>query len=206
MSPLSLVIVVLTLSSALALDDQQPPPKAPTLIELAREHGGIEIASLACGYVGQPPTFEGVVRDAEIVIYGTVVGADAHLSADGREVWTDYRVQPIQVVHERTPSLLSTSLEPPTFTARGGTLIFEGLTITEQFRQNGLEVALNVGDEVVVLGATRQQRLTLDPSGVFMVRDGEVRSNGELPGFSPDSQAVPLVTFLSRICDLSAHH
>jgi hypothetical protein len=199
MSPVSLVIVVLTLSSALALHDQQPPPKAPTLIELAREYGGIEIASLACGYVGQPPTFERVVRDAEVVVHGTVVAADVRLSADAHEVWTDYRVQPIQVVHERTPSLVSTSSEPPKFTARGGTLIFEGLTITERFRQDGLEVALNVGDEVVVLGATRQQRLSLDPNGVFMVRDGEVRSNGELPGFSLDSQAVPLVTFLSRI-------
>jgi hypothetical protein len=192
MSPFSLVI---GLVAVLAID-QQPTSRRPTLIEWARQHPGMEWVRFACGYVGEPPTFESVVGGANVIVHGTVVAADGRLTADAQEVWTDYHVQPIELIREGTPPLRSS---PIVFTGLGGTVIVEGLTITVVVQQNGREIRLKPGDEVVLFGTMREHLLTLDPVGVFTVLDGEVRPNGDLPGFSTNQQSVRLETFLTRV-------
>jgi hypothetical protein len=195
MSPLSLVIV-LSLSAALEIGGEQAAPQRPTLIDLASEHGGIEMISLACG---PRPSFETVVSDGTVIVHGTVVTAEGHLSADQQEVWTDYQVQPIQIIREPT----SSSLSPPIlFTTRGGSVVIEGLTITYSHRQNNSTVTLQVGDEVVLFGTMHDKRLIFNPISVFMVRDGVVRSNGDMSGFSADREALPLETFVTRVREI----
>ena len=195
MSPFSLVISLLGFSAVLGSGVQQPTPHQPTLIDLAREHGGLEGFSIACG---PRLSFEKVIADAAVIVHGTVVAAEGRLSADEREVWTDYQVQPIQIIREGTSSPLSL---PILFTARGGSVVVEGLTITHFYHQNNSKLALQVGDEAVLLGTMHNDRLMLSPIGVFMVRDGAVSSNGDLLGFSVDDEAVPLEAFLTRVRD-----
>jgi hypothetical protein len=190
---LTLVIGVLSLSAGLGIGDEQAAPNAPTLIDLARKYGGVEGVTIACG---AQPSFEDVVGDAAVIVHGTVVAAEGRLSADEREVWTDYQVQPIQIIRERTSSPLSL---PTLFTARGGTVVVEGLAITQLYQQNNAKLALQVGDEVVLLGTMHEKQLILNPISAFMVRDGAVTSNGDLSGFSEDQRAVPLETFVQRV-------
>jgi len=197
MSPFSLVISVLGLSAALGIGAQQPTTHQPTLIDLAREHGGIEGGSIACG--GPRLSFEKVVADAAVIVHGTVISAEGRLSADEREVWTDYQVQPIQIIRESTSAPLSL---PILFTARGGSVVVEGLTITQSYQLNNAKLTLQVGDEAVLLGTTDDNRLMLSPISVFMVRDGAVSSNGDLLGFSVDQQAVALDALIRRIREL----
>jgi uncharacterized Zn-binding protein involved in type VI secretion len=194
MFPLTLVIGgVLSLSAGLGLDDEQAAPNPPTLIELARKYGGVEGFSIACG---AQPSFEQVVSDAAVIVHGTVVAAEGRLSADEREVWTDYWVQPIEILRERTPSPLSL---PILFIARGGSVVIEGLTISQSYVEHNAKLALQVGDEVVLLGTMHEKQLILSPISAFMVRGAAVTSNGDLSGFSADNKAVPLETFVARV-------
>jgi hypothetical protein len=193
MFPFALVIGVLSWSPGLGIGDEQAAPNPPTLIELARKYGGVEGFTIACGV---RPSFQQVVSDAAVIVHGTVVAAEGRLSADEREVWTDYQVQPIEILRERTPSPLSL---PILFIARGGSVVVEGLKITHSYEENNAKLALQVGDEAVLLGTMHNNRLILSPIGVFMVRDGNVQSNGDLSGFSVDNTAVPLETFVARV-------
>jgi hypothetical protein len=196
MFPLTLVIGVLSLSSGPGTGDEQAAPNPPTLIDLAREHGGVEGFSIACG---PRPSFEKVVADAAVIVHGTVVAAEGRLSADEREVWTDYHVQPIQIIREGTPAPLSL---PITFTARGGTVMVEGLTITQSYEELNAKLALQVGDEVVLLGTMHEKQLIVNPISAFRVRDGAEMPNGDLSGFSVDNQTVPLETFVVRVREI----
>jgi hypothetical protein len=132
MSAHGIVIALLVSGVALAAEQPSPSPKRPTLLDRAREHGGINAGGEGCGWVHGPPTLESLLKDADIVVHGTVVEVVGRLSEDGQQVWTDYTVQPITVVLDRTQELVLTrSSDAPVFTSRGGTIIVEGLTISE---------------------------------------------------------------------------
>jgi len=192
----TLVIGVLSLGAGVGIGGEQAAPNPPTLIDLARAYGGVEGFSIACG---PRPSFEKVIGDAAVIVHGAVVAAQGRLSADEREVWTDYQFQPIQIIREGTSAPLSL---PILFTARGGSVVVEGLTITHSYQEHNAQLALQVGDEAVLLGTMDNDRLMLSPIGVFMVRDGAVSSNGDLLGLSVDHESVPLEAFLTRVRDI----
>jgi hypothetical protein len=122
------------------------------------------------------------------------------LSEDGQQVWTDYTVQPITVVLDRTQEVVLTrSSDAPVFTSRGGTIIVEGLTISETIKENGSYVRLSVGDEIVALAKAREGRFNLNAFGMFPVVAGRVMPNGRWPKLTPEGGTITLSAFLARV-------
>jgi hypothetical protein len=96
--------------------------------------------------------------------------------------------------------------QTPVFTSVGGNIVVEGLQIADVQKENSRSVTLNVGDEVVVMGAIENKRLMLRPTGVFTVAGGAVNANGMVEGFKKDGPGVPLDQFIARVLSLTAHN
>jgi hypothetical protein len=206
MSPFSLVISLLELSAALGFGVQQPAPHQPTLIDLAREHGGIESTGMGYGWLHGPPTLESVLKDADVVVHGTVISAVSRLSSDEHDIWTDYTVQPLNVVYGGTAgSTVARSSEPPVFSAHGGVVFVEGLRIAQTISSNGSEVKLNVGDEVLLVGKASRRSYELGPTGVFTVQAGRVSPNGRWPKLTPNGASVDVGAFVARVRQITSH-
>jgi hypothetical protein len=78
------IVVTLLLAAG-----QHPPLKHPTLLDQARERGGIERHSIGCGWAGRP-ALERLLRGPDVVIHGTILRAEGQLSDDEQEVWTRF--------------------------------------------------------------------------------------------------------------------
>jgi len=200
------VILAMILGATLQAEAQSSSGRGPTLVESARQHGGISRNEMGCGWVNGPPTLETLLKKADVVVHGTVVSVVGKLSQDQHEVWTDYTVQPITVVHDGTPdSHVVGSSNPPVFTTRGGTVYVEGLKISHNVDFNGNRVRLDVGDEVVLLAKLADGKFDLEPYGVFPVQAGYVRPSGRWPQLSSDDGPVDLATFVSRVTAITSH-
>jgi hypothetical protein len=196
------IVIALVMISGIALAAEQPSssPTRPTLVDRAREHGGINAAGEGCGWFGGPPTLESLLKDADVVVHGIVVEVAGRLSEDGQHVWTDYAVQPINIVLDRTKdSVVTRSSDAPVFTSRGGTIIVEGLTISETIKENGSYVRLSVGDEIVAFGKAREGRFDLNTFGMFPVVAGRVRPNGRWPKLTSEGGSMDLAAFVARV-------
>jgi hypothetical protein len=197
---ISVILAAVVSLVAVDADAQSHSAKRPTLVDLAREHGSVERHSMGCGWLDGPPTLERLVTNADVIVHGTVVAVSGKLSADQHEVLTDYTVQPITIVLDRTGDRrVIGSSQPPVFTARGGTVLIDGLRIHEQATHNGSGVSLELGDEVVLFGKSRNGSFELEPFGVFRVQAGRVSPNGQWPQLSSSGDAVSLATFLSMV-------
>jgi hypothetical protein len=187
----AIFVIQLLAFSAAALAQQHPAE--PTLLELAREHGGIDRIGTACGPAAR---LEDIVGHTQLIIYGTVVAADARFSDDRQHILTEHQVQPIMILYDGRQSAGKLE-QTPVFTSVGGSMIVEGLQITDVQKENSRSVALSVGDEVVVMGAVENKRLMLRPTGVFTVAGGAVNANGMVEGFTKDGPGVPLDQFIA---------
>jgi hypothetical protein len=195
------LIFVLSVLLPATIGDQRRTPE-PTLLELAREQGGIHRMTMGCGPAVR---LEDIVSKAQLIVYGTVVAVESRLSGDGRHVLTDHRVQPFIVLYDGL-TRERVDQEARVFTAQGGSLVIEGFSVSESVEHNSRKVALNVGDEVVVMGSVEKQMLMLGPVGVFIVSDGAVKANGTVEGFKDKGPGVPLDQFITRVLTLSAHN
>ncbi len=166
---------------------QQP---GPNLVERARAQGDIGIAGMTCG---SPPTLNGLIQNADVILIGTVIRAEGRLSDDLYEVWTDYRVEPSEILRSR-PSAESTMLP---FALRGGVVLVEGRQISESYEQCGQRLSMTVDQQVVVFGALRDNRQRFDVTAVFLVVGRWAFSDGKLDGF--DAAGAPLDQFLESI-------
>jgi len=196
---LAAIFVILLLAVGATAHAQQHPPQ-PTLLELAREHGGIDRIGTACGPAAR---LEDIVSHVQLIIYGTVVAVDARLSDDGQHILTDHQVQPIMIVYDGRQSAGRVE-QTPVFTSVGGSMIVEGLQIADVQKENSRSVMLRVGDEVVVMGAVENKRLMLRPTGVFNVAGDAVNATGMVEGFTKDGPGVPLDQFIARVQSLTA--
>jgi len=142
---------------------------------------------------------EATARIADIILYGTVVTADGRLSDDLSEVWTDYRVEPFEVLRSR-PSAESPVLP---FAVRGGVVLVEGHQITYHYEQSGQRLSMTVGQEVVVFGALRDKGQRFHVTAVFPVVGRWATSDGKLDGF--DAAGEPIEPFLESIRAVGAH-
>jgi len=198
---LAAIFVIPLLAVAATAHAQQHPPQ-PTLLELAREQGGIDRIGTACGPAAR---LEDLVSHAQLIIYGTVVAADARFSNDGQHILTEHQVQPIIVPYDGRQSAGKLE-QTPVFTSVGGSMIVEGLQITDVQKENSRSVALSVGDEVVVMGAVENKSLMLRPTGVFTVAGGAVNANGMVEGFKKEGPGEPLDQFITRVLSLTARN
>jgi len=195
------LISVVSLILAGTEGDQQRRPE-PTLLELAREHGGIDSATMGCG---PSVPLDDIVRKADVIVYGTVIGVEARLSGDQRQVLTDYHIHTFTMLRMNS-SMKQEPQQTPVFTARGGSVVVDGLNISQSVQHNSRRVALNVGDEVIVMGTVEKQMLMLSPVGVFNVSDGGVKANGTVKGLTNEGPGVPLDQFMARVLTLSTHN
>jgi hypothetical protein len=197
---MSKVSLVVTLGSALACHTASAQTRGPNLLEQARTRGNVTVTAQSCGFVGGPPTLNGLTHSADIIFHGTVVAADGRLSDDLYEVWTDYHIEPLDVL--RSHPLAESGV--PTFAVRGGVVFVEGREIAYHYRQSGQRLSMTVGEEVVVLGALRDNGERFHVTGVFHVVAGRATSEGRLDGF--DRMAgEPLEQLLKSIREVVAH-
>ncbi len=193
----AILVIALALTFAPDGTTASAQTRGPNLLERARAHGDIERVGRACGYVGGPPTLNAFIQNADVIFHGTVVAADGRLSDNLDEVWTDYRVEPFEVLRQHP---LAESVVPP-FSVRGGVVLVEGRKITYDYRQTGQRLSMTVGQEVVVLGVLREgQRFHV--TAVFPVVAGRATSDGKLDGF--DKAGLPLDPFLQLVRAVAA--
>jgi hypothetical protein len=192
------VVIALALTVTLACTTAGAQTRGPNLLERARTNGDIELFGRACGYFGGPPTLNGFIQNADVVFHGMVVAADGRVSDDLYEVWTDYRVEPFEVLRQHP---LAESGVPP-LTVRGGVVLVEGRKITYDYRQTGQRLSMTVGQEVVVLGVLRDKGTRFHVTAVFHVVAGRATSEGKLDGF--EAAGVPLEPFLESIREVEA--
>jgi hypothetical protein len=193
------VILVITLS-AFQSHPASAQTRGPNLVERARTHGNVTVSALACGFVGGPPTLNGLIQSADIILHGTVVAADGRLSKDLYEVWTDYHIEPFDVLRSH-PLAESGGLR---FAVRGGVAFVEGREIVYNYGQSGQRLSMSVGQEVVVFAALRDKGERFHVTAVFPVVDWRATSNGRLEGFEAKAGA-PLEPFLNLIREVAAH-
>jgi hypothetical protein len=197
---ISVILLVIAGGAVVEAGQQSREARRPTLVEQAREHGGIERVGMACGWQDGPPTLERLVATADVVVHGTIVEVIGILSADQQDVWTHYTVNPMTVVRDRTPRRrVIGSSRLPIFRSRGGTVFVEGLKITVAETMNGSRVRLDVGDEVILFGRSKHDHFEFEPFEVFIVKAGTVTPNGRWPQLNRDGRPVDLVSFLSRV-------
>ena len=91
-----------------------------TLPEIGRDkQEPINLGGSGCGPY---PTLTAIASRADLAVYGTVMERSSHLSRDEREIETDYRIEPRQVLFQRIV-LTSDKLgwvPPMIFKTRGG--------------------------------------------------------------------------------------
>lgn len=191
-------VIALALTFAPHYSTATAQTRGPNLVEQARTQGNIFVAGMGCGFVGGAPTLDGLIQSADVIFYGTVLTADGRLSDDLYEVWTDYRVEPFEVLRQHP--LAESGV--PLFTVRGGVALVEGRQITYDYRQSGQRLSMTVGQQVVVFGALRDNSQRFHATAVFRVVAGRATSDGELKGF--DAAGVPLELFLESIRAVAA--
>ena len=192
------VVIALALTFAALYHTANAQTRGPNLLQQARTQGDIYSIARACGFLVGRPTLNGVVQSADVIFHGTVVAADGRLSDDLYEVWTDYRVEPFEILRQHP---LAESGVPP-FTTRGGVVLVEGRQITYDYQQSGQRLSMTVGQEVVVLGALRDTGKRFHVTAVFHVVAGRATSDGKLDGF--DADGMPLGRFLATIRAVAA--
>lgn len=129
-----------------------------------------------------PTSLRDLLQMTDLVVRGIVRESVAYLSEDGRDIWTDYSIQPTNVVFPPEPagSLRPGALPLALIVAkRGGRLILEGHPVESihkglpQFEtgMDGLFLLVRNGDKYQIAGSSL---------GAFKIQQGEV---------------VPLTTF-----------
>ena len=150
-----------------------------TLRDLARAGEPVNI-SIDCD-CGQPPELREVVAKTDVVVRGTVIKAESHLTPDERAIETVYSLRPVQIVAQREPFLYETPglVSAVRFVHLGGSVTIEGTPVTVTVgwlpriavRTEGL-FFLKHGDEpdLFVLAAS--------PHGAFEVEGGRITPMG----------------------------
>ena len=190
-------IFVIALALAVTLDwtTGGAQQRGPNLVESARRQGDVGIAGMTCGAL---PTLNGLIQTADVILYGTVVRAEGRLSDDRYEVWTDYRVEPFEVL--RSHPLAESRVLP--LSVRGGVVLFEGRQISYYYEQCGQRLSMTVGEQVVVFGALRDKGQRFHVTAVFPVIGRWATSDGKLDGF--DAANTPIEQLLASIRAVAA--
>jgi len=128
-----------------------------------------------------PPSFDTLVREADLVVHGRANPVRTYLSPDQREVYTDYEITPMAVIRHRgnPPTVSKPGSIPILVTVWGGKIVVNGIDVVVQ----DLNVRpLEPGDEVVLFlekAATPDRyRIVGEIGGMFGVADQRVQSLG----------------------------
>ena len=124
-----------------------------------------------------PQSLEEMVPKADLIVHGTVELRNTYLSADQRDLYTDYLVTPLRVFAQRTPQVATAPGAPlPIVLKRwGGQTVLNGVSVTVEDRDLR---QFRSGDELVLVlvydSADGKYQLAGDISGAFSVSRGQI--------------------------------
>jgi hypothetical protein len=172
----------------------------PTLREMANSHGGITRMIQSCGSL---PSLADVVKPADLIVEGVVKRRTAYLTADERDIFTDYDLAILRVLFQR--EMLASSRPgvavPLIFKSLGGQVVVDGLRLGVDAKANSARVKLAEGDRAFLF-AKRDPidgKWRVNPFDVFTVSN-----DGVVPpvDFSDLPTSLPVDTFVERIYKL----
>lgn len=164
---------------------------------LAKE--GVSITKFQGTPSGHAPTIDWVLKDTHLIVRGTVGETRTYLSADAREILTDYQLSPVQVIYRsqaaaaRIPAMSSV-----TVTLLGGTVALNGLTYTSTHEALP---GLAPGQEYVLL--LRQDDGRFMVAGryfeAFRIVDGKVEPSVKKQRFAEELAGQPVADVVTSL-------
>jgi hypothetical protein len=176
----------------------------------ARERGGGEyhVVVDACG--GSLP-FPQMVREADIILHGTLSAERGRLSLDEQSVYTEYDVVPLRILKAPAASSRTGYIASDRFRVvlPGGSIDHQGLIITMTINIIPHAERLRWGAEVVLFLTAHESeldvyRVTGAAWGAFRVLDGQVVAMTREVARSRGDKAERLDAFLERVQRLVA--
>lgn len=142
----------------------------PTLRELAIQHGSSGAIINVCG---PQPYLPDLVERADLIVEGIVKTRATYLTADERDIYTDYDIAIRQVLFQR--GVLASSRPgaaiPVIFKSHGGSVVIDGLKIDVDIEVNGVRMTLDEDDHVYLFAERdiSDGKWLINPLGVFRV-------------------------------------
>jgi hypothetical protein len=134
---------------------------------------------------------------------GVVSSRASYLTADERDIYTDYHILIRHVLFQRRVFATARpgTVQPMIFKTYGGRVVINGVPITVDVRANNVRVALKDGDEVYVFARhdVSDGKWRFGPFDVFLVTGANVVTPG---AFRDLDGSVPEGLFRRRIRDL----
>jgi hypothetical protein len=172
----------------------------PTLREMANSHGGITRMIQSCGPL---PSLADVVKGAELIVEGVVTARASYLTADERDILTDYDLAIRQVLFQREMLVSSRPgiAMPLIFKSHGGQIVVSGLRLAVDVQANSARVTLKEGDHVFLFAMRdrKDDKWLVKPFDVFKVNGMEVVPPSD---FSDLPMSLPVDTFVQLIYGL----
>jgi hypothetical protein len=169
-----LVFAVLAFPLVVGAQDIDTRPTIPNAIALVAPHpfNRIRLRELL------PETLEEMVPKADLIVQGKATPARTYLSADQRDLYTDYVVTPTRVILQRKAdaSRVPGVVEPIILTLWGGHTIIDNVEVT--IEDSDLP-SFKGGEDLLLLlvynPVDRKYRLPGDISGAFGVQHGQIQ-------------------------------
>jgi hypothetical protein len=175
---------------------------------MAIERGDdIRTMSHGCGWAGEP--FIGIVGRADILVLGTVADTQSYLTADEADIFTDFTINPEQVLFQRVvlSSAVPGAPAPLVFKTVGGAVTAAGYRLTQSVSSNGRRVTLQRSDRALLFGRydPSDSKWSFSATEVFAM-SGNIVIN-ELPPIEPFQAAFPprlsVADLVARVRDLA---
>lgn len=132
------LIAILVFACSGILPAQQTDPR-PTLPELVRRFGPTPVHQSRTRDLAIQ-SLESALPEAELVVYGTVERATTYLSADQKDLFTDYLIMPLRIVRQpprppdTRPGRRQPAVVPIILTRWGGQMTIDGVQVTQEDR------------------------------------------------------------------------
>jgi hypothetical protein len=189
----SMVVLVLVAFGSISLAGQSEP----TLRQMAIEHGGAGRIINACG---PAPSLADIVQPADLIVEAIVNAGVSYLTADERDIYTDYDLTIVHVLFQR--QVLASSrpgvAAPIVFKSNGGRVVIDGLIMSVDIKTNDARIAVKPGDHAYLFAKLdpNDGKWRLNPYDVFAIIGTEVVPPGQ---FKDLSKSVPQQTFLQSV-------
>jgi hypothetical protein len=178
---IALFIVVSTFVVAARQDDQS------TIPEIVRRQSASSLLQTRQRELF-PQSFEEMVPQSDLVLHGIVAGIKSYLSSDQRDVYTDYAINPLRVIRQRSTAVEQRPGQPASVVLKrwGGEITVEGVKVIAEdldLRQ------FRLGEQLLLVlvydNADGKCRLPSPVSGAFLVVDERVQPLVQHPVYAP---------------------
>jgi hypothetical protein len=169
-----LTLIICTLAPIVAAQGNRPV--RPTLPELVTLHYPEPVLQTRQREL-LPESLESMLAQADLVVRGVITMTNTYMSADQRDLFTDYTVKPTRIMLQRnTPKVRQLGQEFPIVVKRwGGSTTINGVSVTQQ----DIDLpAFRSGEELILMlhfdKSDEKYELLSTISGAFAVRNDRV--------------------------------